>query len=161
MEENTREDRMSVYEIGYLVASSVAEEKVAAEADKVRKIIADAGSTVIAEEAPQLQDLSYTMRVKEVSGAYRKYDQAYFGWIKFEAATDKVEGVKKAIEVLPSIVRMLMITTVRENTYLGKRAPGAQAKLEEKPVAKPAEAAAAPATIEDMDKSIDDMVKEV
>jgi len=34
------------------------------------------------------------------------------------------KSIKKAIEIVPSVLRMLVITTVHENTYLGKRANG-------------------------------------
>ena len=149
---------MSVYEIGYLIASSVPEEKVPAETEALKGIITGAGSEVIAEEAPHKQQLAYAMRKKTVSGAYDTYDSAYFGWIKFEVGSDKIEVVKKAIEVHPSVVRMLLITTVRDNTYVGKRAvaafPKAGAVVEEKKETPPV-------TIEEMDKSIDAMVKEV
>jgi ribosomal protein S6 len=158
-----QKDRQSVYEIGYLIVSSVTEENVPAEADKLRKVIADAGASVITDEAPHREQLAYTMRRKTVAGSYEQYDEAYFGWVKFEVGSDKIEGIKKAIEVIPSVLRMLLITTVRENTYLGKRAPAIISKMSTpaEEGAEPAPAEAAPASIEEMDKSIDEMVKEV
>jgi ribosomal protein S6 len=177
MDDNNK-DREAIYEIGYLIVGSIAEENIPTEADKVKKAVTDAGATVIGDEAPHYQRLAYTIRRKTVSGSYEKYDEAYFGWIKFEIGTDKIEAIKKTVEAMPSVLRMLLITTVRENTYLGKRAPTAAAvavpTLDEKNVAhetrrspaefiaaEPAAAAAAPAaTVEEMDKSIDEMVKE-
>lgn len=158
-----KEDRLSVYEIGYLIADSIPEEGVPAEADKIKKIISDAGSEIIAEDLPHKERLAYTIRRKTVGGTYEKYDSAYFGWVKFEVSSSKIDAIKKSIEPMPSVVRMILITTVRENTYLGKRAPAvapatATIVQEERVVAAPV---AAPASIEDMDKSIDDMVKEV
>jgi len=155
---DTEKDNISVYEIGYLIASSIPEEQVPAATDKVHKVIIDSGASIITEELPRRQPLAYTMRKKNLSGSYEKYDEAYFGWTKFEVGSDKVEAMKKAIEALPEILRMLMVTTVRENTYLGKRAPSIVTRLgseieEKKEVA--------PASIEEMDKSIDEMVKEV
>jgi ribosomal protein S6 len=160
MDNNTKGERLSVYEIGYLIATSIPEEKVPGEADTLKKIITDAGATIIAEEAPQHQPLAYEMRKKTVSGSYNTYDAAYFGWVKFELDAGKIEEVKKDVELMPTVLRMLLTTTVRENTYLGKRASAAVAKAiagtpEEK------KDGAAPATIEEMDKSIDEMVKEV
>lgn len=155
-------DHSKVYEIGYLIVSSVAEEHVGQEADQVRSIVTNGGGSVISEEAPHREQLAYTMRVKQVSGGYKSYDQAYFGWVKFEADASKVEGMKKQIEVLPNMLRMILITTVRENTYLGKRAPAIAATLAPKREAAPVEKKDVPAaTVEEMDKSIDEMVKEV
>lgn len=162
------EDRQSVYEIGYLIGASIPGEKILGEAEAVKKLIADAGASFIAEEAPKRERLAYTIRVKNVSGSYESYDEAYFGWIKFELASKAVEALKKAVESRPSVIRMILITTVRENTYLGKRAASVAAEASNHPSS--AEAAkleekkeaivSAPASIEDMDKSIDAMVKE-
>jgi ribosomal protein S6 len=172
MTESISEDRASVYEISYLIAPSIPEEKVPAEADAVKKIISDAGSSVIAEEAPHRMRLAYEMRRKTVSGSYDKYNEAYFGWIKFEVVSNAIESIKKAVEIVPSVLRMLVITTVRENTYLGKRAMAVAAEIggrkasapveRERLTEKPSVAAkdAAPVSIEEMDKSIDAMVKE-
>ena len=172
MSTEKKEGRLSVYEIGYLLSTSIPEEKIPAEAEALRAIITKAGASVIAEEAPQREQLAYTIRTKNVSGTYNTYDEAYFGWVKFELTSDVVEAVKKAIEILPSVIRMILITTVKEPTYLGKRAPAVAAafgativakkpadenvvaKVEEKPVA-------ASASVEEMDKSIEEMVKEV
>ncbi|MEK7609817.1 MAG: 30S ribosomal protein S6 [Patescibacteria group bacterium] len=165
MKDTTDKDQ-SVYEIGYLIVS-VPDEKVPAEAETIKKIITDAGSSVIAEEIPHRQLLAYTISKKMVSGGYEKYDSAHFGWVKFELGSDKIEDVKKAIELHPSVLRTLLISTVRENTYLGKRAPALIISSEF--VATPGvgtvpedkKEIVAPATIEEMDKSIDDLVKEV
>ena len=160
------DDRQAVYEIGYLLVSSVPDEKVSAEVEAVRAIITGVGSSVIAEEAPHKQQLAYTMRRKTVAGSYEKYDTAYFGWIKFEVGSDKIEAVKKAVELHPTVLRALLLSTVRENTYLGKRAQAIAAEFNAKEiipdavVADAKEVVAAPATIEEMDKSIDAMVKE-
>ncbi len=175
MDETIRE-RLPVYEIGYLIAG-VPEERVPAEADAIKKLVADAGAVTIAEEAPRSERLAYVMRKKTVAGSYDAYDTADFGWIKFEVGSDKIEALKKAVEAVPSVLRMLLVTTVRENTYLGKRVPAAAsfapsaiarkaplASLPEGPYV-PAEpkkeaAPAVPASVEEMDKSIDEMVKE-
>jgi len=170
-----REDRKQVYEIAYLIAG-VPEEKVAAEADAVRKLVADAGASVLVEGAPQPERLAYAMRKKTLSGSYDKYEAANFGWIKFEAGSDKIEALRKNVELLPSVLRSMAVSAFRENTYLGKRSP-ATASFGKKPFgsaedrvkapehkdAAPATPAvsAIPATIEEMDKSIDEMVKEV
>ncbi|MEN9524470.1 MAG: hypothetical protein RL536_539 [Candidatus Parcubacteria bacterium] len=167
---DTMNEDLSVYEVGYLIAG-VPDEKVPAEAEILKKIIANAGASIIAEEAPHREQLAYTIRKKTVSGGYEKHDSANFGWIKFELGSDKIEAVKKAIELHPSILRMLLITTVRENTYLGKRAPAVvmsqPVQFAEQPTATVSGSLleekkdVAPATIEEMDKSIDNMVKEV
>ena len=85
-----------------------------------------------------------------------------------------IERVKAYVALMKlRVVELLLITTVRENTYLGKHVPAAasfaphkaalpgfpEASLEAREPVKQA-APVIPATIEEMDKSIDDMVKE-
>ena len=159
-------DRLSVYEIGYLIKSSVPSEKVTSEVEALKKIITDSGASIIAEEMPRHQDLAYTIRTKTVSGAYAKNDEAYFGWIKFELGSSAVVVVKKAFEIHPSVLRSLLVSTVRENTYLGKRASVVAAELGEGSPSLSVEKTTvqkevAPVSVEEIDKSIDDMVKEV
>lgn len=161
--EEIKDDRQTVYEIGYLIASSIPEDKVLGEAEAVKAIITGAGASIISEEAPHFQELAYSMRVKMVSGAYEKYDTAYFGWIKFELGSSKIEAIKKAVETKSSILRMLLITTVREETYLGKRAPilGAAGYMNTENSTPDADEKKekAPVSIEQMDKSIEEMIK--
>jgi ribosomal protein S6 len=164
MNENSK-DRLTVYEVGYLIGSSIPEEKVAEEVEKIHEIINDAGSAIVSEEFPRPLDLAYTIRKKTVAGSYDKFDKAYFGWIKFEVGTDKIESIKKSIEVIPSIIRTLNITTVKENTYLGKHSssiakiPSEVEKATE--VGNQADVVeSVPASPEEIDKSIDAMVKE-
>ncbi len=165
MSESTHADNMSVYEIGYLLVSSVPEEKIPTEAEAINKIITGSKAVIIADEAPHRMKLAYEMRKKNVSGTYEKYNEAFFGWTKFEVGSDGVEAIKKAIEIYPSVLRMLLVSTVRENTYLGKRAPAiaAEISLKKDVVVEKVEGKkdVVPASIEEMDKSIDEMVKEV
>jgi ribosomal protein S6 len=173
MQDEVRDDRAAVYEIGYLLAG-IPQERIQAEVDSIHAIVSGGGGSIIAEEMPRSEPLAYTIRKKTVAGSYEKHDQAYFGWIKFEANSGKVEDMKKAVEVLPSVLRMLLTSTVRENTYLGKHAAAAVASefaprrvfethTATAPTLVPAEKEAPiapPATVEEMDKSIDAMVKE-
>ena len=75
---------------------------------------------MLAEESPILRELSYIM-VKKIGTQNKNFDQGYFGWFKFELASLEIEEVKKAFELNPDMLRMLLITTIKENTYLGKK----------------------------------------
>ncbi|MDQ5893212.1 MAG: small subunit ribosomal protein [Patescibacteria group bacterium] len=166
MDKNIKEDRSDVYEIGYLLVSSIPEEKVASETAALKEALSKKGAEFIGEEAPELRTLAYTM-TKKIGTSNQRFDQGYFGWFKFEMPVKEIEGIKKSFEANPHMLRMLVITTVRENTYLGKKSPTASViKAEEmissEVAAEPTKEAApvAPASIEEMDKSIDAMVKE-
>ncbi len=165
MQENIREDALKVYEIGYHLVSSLPREKVADVATALKNVLSKKGASIIGEEAPELIPLSYTM-IKKIGTANHRFDQAFFGWVKFELSTKEIEEVKKTFDIHPDVLRYLLITTVKENTYLGKKAPVAPGLIADAVEGVPAEVVApeAPvedkATIEEMDKSIDEMVKE-
>jgi ribosomal protein S6 len=162
MQENIKDDVMKVYEIGYLLLSSIPREKVADVAAVLKDALSKKGASIIGEEAPELIPLSYTM-VKKIGTANHRFDQAFFGWVKFELATKDIEDVKKSFDLDKNVLRYLLITTVKENTYLGKKAPVAPGLIAEAEGI-PAEAAAPEAApeekVEEIDKSIDEMVKE-
>jgi ribosomal protein S6 len=162
MQENIKDDVMKVYEIGYLLLSSIPREKVADVAASQKNVLSKKGASIIGEEAPELIPLSYTM-VKKIGTANHRFDQAFFGWVKFELATKDIEDVKKSFDLDKNVLRYLLITTVKENTYLGKKAPVAPGLIAEAEGI-PAEAAAPEAApeekVEEIDKSIDEMVKE-
>lgn len=165
-ETTLKESVKKVYEIGYLLISSVPEEKVAGIVSSLKDILTKKNAEVIAEEAPELRMLAYTM-IKKIGTAHQRFDQGYFGWIKFEVSTSEIESIKKAFEMHPDMLRILVVTTIRENTYLGKKtpvAPGLLVNTEEvvatEALPLPEGDKASTATIEEMDKSIDEMVKE-
>lgn len=166
-----KEDRVQIYEIGYLLVSSIPEEKVTSEVANLKEILSKKGAEFIAEEAPELRTLAYMM-TKKIGATHHRFDQGYFGWFKFELSTRETESVKKSFEENPHMLRMLFITTVKEGTYLGKKSPSASlAKVEETAVEQtinPVDATtdvapevpAVPVSVEEIDKSIDEMVKE-
>lgn len=158
-----KEDRSQVYEIGYLLVSSIPEEKVAHEVDSLKEILSKKGAEFISEEAPELRTLAYTM-VKKIGPSNHRFDKGYFGWFKFELSAKEIEGIKKTFEANVNMLRMLVISTIKENTYLGKKSP---VPMPEVPVEAPVDSVesgldpvATSAVVDDMDKSIDAMVKE-
>lgn len=158
-----KEDRSQVYEIRYLLVSSIPEEKVAHEVDSLKEILSKKGAEFISEEAPELRTLAYTM-VKKIGPSNHRFDKGYFGWFKFELSAKEIEGIKKTFEANVNMLRMLVISTIKENTYLGKKSP---VPMPEVPVEAPVDSVesgldpvATSAVVDDMDKSIDAMVKE-
>jgi ribosomal protein S6 len=154
--EKTADRDVKVYEIGYLIVPSIPEEKVAGEIRAIKDILAKHKVEVIADEMAALRPLAYTM-VKKIGTVNRRFDSAYFGWIKFEAAPVEVRLIEKEVKEVESILRLLLINTVREHTLLSS-------KLNlEAPFDKhvPEGGTKRPVSIEDMDKSIDKTVSDL
>jgi ribosomal protein S6 len=171
LEKHMKESNDSkVYEISYVLVSSLPAEKVAAEASSLAAILSKNAAEVISDEAPSLIPLAYEMDKSSGGGVHQRFTEGYFGWIKFSAVPEAIEGIKKAFDQNPHMLRTLAVSTIRENTYLGKRAKP-EGRMEERPIrtavadAAPVASEAAPApvmTADDIakvDKSIDEMVK--
>jgi len=150
--EKTAERDVKVYEIGYLIVPSIPEEKVAGQISIIKDILAKHKAEIIADESAALRDLSYTM-VKKIGTVNRRFDSAYFGWIKFEAAPVEVRLIEKEVKEVESVLRLLLISTVREHVLLSS-------KLDLESSDKP-EGTKAPVSTEDLDKSIDKTVSDL
>ncbi len=110
----------NVYEVGFHIISSVAEEQVPAIYTDIKNLIEGIGGTVITEEFPKMQPLAYTIK-KVIGGGYQKFDKAYFGWTKFEAPSESALSLKEKMDKNENILRYLIVKTVKENTLYGAK----------------------------------------
>ncbi len=164
IEASHKDEGKKVYEIGYILIPSVPTEKVEGVVAQLKDILSKKEAVIIAEETPELRGLAYDM-TKKIGTVNHRFEKGYFGWIKFEMSVGEIESVKKAFELHPDMLRILLIITIKENTYLGKKLEIATITdvpmTETLPLAGIDEKKAVPmASPEEMDKSIDEMVKE-
>ena len=118
----------TVYEVGFHIVPAVSPEKLPHEVDAIKALLDGNKATIISEEFPKLRTLAYTM-VKVIGPARHKYDTAYFGWIKFEAAPEAALEIKKGMDANEKVLRYLLIKTARENTlYSAKVLPEEKAE---------------------------------
>ena len=111
-----------IYEFGYHLVSSIPEEKIASEVTALKDVLDASGAAVISEDFPKLKHLAYTM-TKVIGPKHLKFDNAYFGWIKFEIDPAALDAVKKALDLKESILRFILVKTVRENTLASIKPP--------------------------------------
>lgn len=160
MEKNdsNRDTKPKVYEIGYLLLPTIAEEQVASEVQTIKAAIERVQGEFITEDFPKLRPLAYTM-AKAVSGQRSKSDKAYFGWIKFETTSSHIPDIKSELDKNPNILRFIIINTVRENTLVAQKltfkSPG---DVGDKP--KAADGSEPKISQEELDKTIDNLVVE-
>jgi len=110
-----------VYELGFHIIPSVEKNNIADEIGSIRSAIEKLGGIFVAEEFPKLITLAYTM-TKDIDGKRYKFNNAYFGWLKFEIGKDNIIKVKELIDSNNNILRFLIIKTVRESTLAPKDA---------------------------------------
>ena len=156
-----QEGANQVYELGYHIVSTVAEENVPKEVESLKAIVLKDGGSLVSEGEPKLINLAYSM-TKSVADAKKKFTSAYFGWIKFETKSELIPEMKKKIDAVGTVLRYLLIKTVRENTMftpkLTVRTPGKEEAPKVKKSIKTTETKAA--SVEELDKSIDELVLE-
>lgn len=102
-----------LYELGFLLLPSIVEDAVGEEANTVRLAIEEAGGTVVGEGFPALRALAYPIRKGNREGG-TTYGSAYFGFIRFEMLPEKAASLKKALEKNNSLLRFLIMKTVKE-----------------------------------------------
>ena len=175
------EETSRIYEIGYMLMPTKKEEEIEVAVAQIRAMIESAGGgsppertsvragasggkaggKFLAEGAPTLQRLAYLISVRG-NGKRVDYDRGYFGWIKFEAPTEVVAPLEKALREMDGVMRSILFRTVREET----RARFKTASIREVrrgdilKAAPRAEEVAAPVSEEDLDKAIEGITAE-
>lgn len=104
-----------VYEIGYHIIPTVAEDNLASVVDEIRESIKSLQGVIISEGNPQQMELSYSMG-HVVSNKKTICSSAYFGWIKFEGNPENVIKIKDALDKNENVLRFIIIKTVKEDT---------------------------------------------
>lgn len=149
-------DTSKIYELGYILVSSLPDEKIAEEVESIKTLLAKNGAEVVSSEDPILIDLAYPM-VKVVSAQRQKYSRGYFGWVKFEGEPEALSEIKKALDLSTTVLRYMIVKTIRENTLLnGKMVLRKEEREEMAPEEVGDEVLAESAEV--LDKSIDDLV---
>ncbi len=150
---------MQVYELGFHIVPTIAEEKVANVFADIKSLLEKNGAVFISEEYPKMRPLAYTM-FKNEAGKNEKFNFAYFGWVKFDLGKEAIVEVKEKLEKNKEILRFLVLKTVRENTLYGhkfSKKEGEKADVVKSDLA-PEEAPIA--SEEEIDKTIEELVVE-
>ena len=158
IEENPEEEkdlRLSVYEVGYLMVPTIAEESLGGEVTIFKDMFLENGAVFISDEYPKLLELAYEMS-RSVNNKRQKFSYGYSGWVKFECTTSQAKIIKEVLDKNEKLIRFLMIKTVRENTMSVKRNYGKQDGSRRRPVQKQEDIT--PINEETIDKEIDALV---
>jgi ribosomal protein S6 len=111
-----------IYEISFIFDNKLDESAALEKGNALKQSIATLGGSFISEEAPYMRELAYEM-IRVVNNVNVRFNEGYFGWIKFELEPAKVKDLEKLVKQDEEVVRFLVVTTVRENTVYTKRAP--------------------------------------
>jgi len=147
-----------IYEVGFLFVPTLSEEELPVSFGNLKELISSSGGSIISDEMPKLINLAYTMP-KTLQNVIKKFDTAYFGWVKFSMDPEKIPELKKKLELELNIIRFLIMKTVKENTVAAKRFIHRDMFHRKPPMArKEGEGEVVPINKEEVDKEIDAMV---
>lgn len=138
-EENTvKNDGKKIYEVGYLLLPNINENNISDEVSKIRDITEKNDGVFLSGGMPEMKALAYSM-IKTIGGKKQKFDNAYFGWIKFES--DSINEIKEDLDNMKNILRHLIVTTTKENAIASSSNNVKKGKFsfEEEKVEKPGE----------------------
>jgi ribosomal protein S6 len=116
-----------VYEISFIFDNKLDESAALEKSNALKQSIATLGGSFISEETPYMRELAYEM-IRVVNNVNVRFNEGYFGWIKFELDGEKVKEFEKAIKLDEEVIRYLVVKTVRDNTVYTKRAPVVKAE---------------------------------
>ncbi len=111
-----------VYEISFIFDNKLDEGTALEKSNALKQSIATLGGSFISEEPPYMRELAYEM-IRVVNNVNVRFNEGYFGWIKFELDGVKMKDFEKAIKLDEEVVRYIVVKTVRDNTVYTKRAP--------------------------------------
>ncbi len=150
-----KELNSQVYELGYLLVPTLSEGEVPSYFTSLKDMIASFAGEFISEEMPRMMPLAYEM-TKVISNVNNRFNDAYFGWIKFEMTTENVINLKAKLDLETNIIRFLITKTVRENTIAQKKFNTKESLR--KRTKKEDNEEVAPINEEEVDKEIEKMV---
>lgn len=109
-----------VYEVAYIFVSTLTDEEATAKAETLKTAIAAQGGSFVSEEAPYMRELAYEM-VRVIKNVNTRFNDGYFGWIKFEMEPNKINDFDKKLALDEEIVRFITVKADREvNVYTKK-----------------------------------------
>jgi ribosomal protein S6 len=146
-----------VYELGFLLVPTLAEEDISAVYGNLKELVSSLGGVHVSDEMPKITTLAYSM-TKVVANVRNKFNTAYFGWVKFTMDSDKVLELKKKLDLDPTIIRFLLLKTVKENTVAAKRFVGRDATHKRFKAKTEDTENATPINKEEIDKEIDALI---
>lgn len=149
------DSKVSVYEVGYIMVPSIPEENLGGEVTTFKDSLTEKGVTFISDEYPKMMELAYEMS-RSIANKKQKFSYGYFGWVKFECTTENAKVIKDYLDKNETLVRYLMIKTVRENTMSTKRVYGKTDSSKRRSTPKTEESL--PINEEVIDKEIDALV---
>ena len=104
-----------LYELGYLLIPTLAEEALVDEVNKVRTYLEKDGGLIISEGQPEMKKLAYEIAERGVTSKKTKFDDAFFAWIRFQTSPDAIVTIQEDLDKNAKVLRFLIIKPSKDN----------------------------------------------
>ncbi len=124
MENNTNETIIDgrVYELSYILVPTLSEDAALEKVNAIKQSVATLGGSFISEETAYPRELAYEM-TRVIKNANVRFDEGYFGWIKFEIDTTKLPAIEKSVKLDEDLIRYMILKADRNVDIFTKRNP--------------------------------------
>lgn len=116
----TEENKGPVYEIGCLFIPIISDKDVLTEVANVKSVLEKLDCEFLSGAGPDLLDLAYPMK-KMIGGEKNLFNEAYFVWLKFRTAPEKLLDLKKDLDKNNSLLRYLLMKTTEEDSLVSQK----------------------------------------
>ncbi|MBI3633019.1 MAG: 30S ribosomal protein S6 [Candidatus Vogelbacteria bacterium] len=126
MEDTTKK----LYEVGYLLIPLIPEDKVADEVNTLRSYIESANGFIVGEDQPKMRRLSYSIKQRGVASKKLRFEDAYFGWIRFQASGADALKINDSFDKNDKVLRYILIKPVKDVPRIPRLVTPAKPKAE-------------------------------
>lgn len=118
-----------IYELAYIFVPTLEETQAMTRFGELKNMLSDMDGVIISEDIPRLIDLAYEMN-RTIENKKTWFDTGYFGWVKFEIDPSKLAMIDEKLMRDETIIRFMIIKTVRESTLVSKKPLGFKKRFE-------------------------------
>lgn len=102
------EEEPRLYEVGYHLLPTIAEESLGEEVSLLKDALEKYGGVILSDEAPQHVTLAYPIS-RVFSGKRKDFTSAYFGWMRFQMLPSQVVAFNDDLRGRENVLRFLSI----------------------------------------------------
>ena len=104
----------NLYELGYLLIPVIPAEKLPEEASVLRSYVESNGGMIDSEGEPKMRKLSYEITHRVAGGKNTRYDDAHFGWLRFNISPENIKTIDSEMKKNTSVLRFMIINLSNE-----------------------------------------------
>ncbi len=123
-------ENAKLYELGFHIIPTATEKEVASVFSKIKEVIIKNNGSVVKEGEPKLTKLAYII-VKKIKAKNERFSNAFFAWVKFNAESSDIAGVKKSLDANNDIIRYLIVKTVDDDEHSTVKLAEEESEVEE------------------------------